>query len=185
MITLRKGTIEDAPFIAQMVMTALHLDYESDDRLYRQIIKLVKDEKTLYSWHRCVIATEGKECAGLCLAYDGKDYHERKIRSFTMPYDDGGTLGEEDSSLLEQEDEAGEGEFYIDSLAVAAKYRKHGIGKQLMLDAISRGKELGLLPTLLVDPENSNAIKLYTSLGFHYKRDMFAFGQIYHKYHHN
>lgn len=184
MITLRKGTIEDVPFIAQMIMAALHLDYKADDRLYRQIIKLVKDDGTLYSWPRCVIAVDGKICAGLCLAYDGKDYHERKMRSFAMPYDDGGTLGDEDPSLLEQEDEAGEGEFYIDSLAVTQEYRRHGIGRQLMLDAIKKGQELGLSPTLLVDPENPNAIKLYTSLGFRYKCDIFAFGQIYHKYHH-
>lgn len=183
MITLRKGTKEDAPFIAQMIMTALHLDYKADERLYGQIVRLVKDDKTLYSWHRCVLAVDGETCAGLCLAYDAKDYHERRVRSFTMPYEDGTTLGEEDRSLLEQEDEAGEGEFYIDSLAVAPEYRKQGTGRMLMLDAINRGKELGLSPTLLVDPENPGAIRLYSSLGFRYKRDMFAFGQTYHKYH--
>lgn len=182
MITLRKARKSDDTFIARMVLAALHIDENSDTRLCRHIKDLVEDEGTLYSWHRCIIATDDDESVGMCLAYDAADYHERRLRSFTMPCSDGKSVAEDNTSLLEQEDEAGEGEYYIDSVAVVASHRRGGIGRTLMADAIAKGKALQLRPTLLVDPANTNAVKLYTSLGFRYERDIFAFGQIYHKY---
>lgn len=182
MVILREGKKEDAPFIAEMIMAALHIDCNKEEKMYQHVIKAVEDENTLYSWNRCVAAVEGEECVGLCLAYDAKDYHERRIRTFTMTFEDGKSFADNDPTLLEQEDEAGEGEYYIDSLAVCTSRRHQGIGKLLMKDAIKEGTRKGLRPTLLVDPNNPNAVALYTSLGFTYKRDIFAFGQVYHKY---
>ena len=143
---------------------------------------LVEDDGTLYSWHRCCIAMDGTENVGLCLAYDAKDYHERRIRSFSMKCSEGLSVSEYDPSLMEQEDEAGEGEYYIDSLAVVESHRHYGIGRKLMNYAITTGKGLNLRPTLLVDPDNTGAVKLYTSLGFRYERKIFAFGKFYDKY---
>lgn len=182
MITLRDGKKEDAPFIAKMIMAALHIDFNKEEKMYQHVIKAVEDENTLYSWNRCVVAIDDEECVGLCLAYNAKDYHERRIHTFTMPFDDGKSFADNDPTLLEQEDEASEGEYYIDSLAVTTNHRKQGIGRTLLQHAIIKGKELRLTPTLLVDPNNINAVKLYSSLCFHYERDIFAFGQTYHKY---
>lgn len=182
MITIRQACPPDIAFISSMILTALHIDASDNERLYHHLIDLVEDDHTLYSWHRCRIACKDGQNVGLCLAYDAKDYHERRIRSFSMPCSDGKPVSADDKSLLEQEDEAGEGEYYIDSLAVVETCRGQGIGRLLLQDAIDRGIRLGLHPTLLVDPDNASAVKLYSSLGFSYSRDMFAFGQIYHKY---
>lgn len=182
MITLRDGKKEDAPFIAKMIMTALHIDFHKEAKMLQHVSKAVEDENTLYFWNRCVVATDDEEYVGLCLAYDAKDYHERRIHTFTMPFDDGKSFADNDPSLLKQEDEASDGEYYIDSLAVATNHRKQGIGRTLLQHAIITGKNLRLTPTLLVDPDNTNAVKLYSSLGFHYEHDIFAFGQTYHKY---
>ena len=182
MITLRKGTVQDAPFIATMVMMALHIDKTENQDLYHRMVEIVEDDYTLYSWHRCCIAMDNDVCVGLCLAYDAEDYHERRARTFSMKCRDGKSFGDENHALLEQEDEAGEGEYYIDSLAVVASHRRHGIGRMLLSHAITEAGKQNLRPTLLVDPDNPNAIKLYSSLGFEYKKDSFVFGQVYHKY---
>ena len=182
MITIRKGKTTDAPFIASMIMQALHIEKEHNTELYQHIIEFAEREDTLCSWHRCYIATNNNVCVGLCLAYDAKDYHTRRVKTFTMKCRDGKSVSQYNKSLLEQEDEAGEGEYYIDSLAVVSSYRGHGIGKQLLSHAVKEADNLGLRPTLLVDPANTNAIKLYTALGFKYEHEQFAFGQIYHKY---
>ena len=80
------------------------------------------------------------------------------------------------------EDETQEGEFYIDSLAVLPEFRRRGIAQELMKAQIKRGSEMGLpIATLLVDPENPNAQKLYYNLGFKYSEDVYAFGQIFWK----
>lgn len=182
MITIRPATKDDAAFIAQMVMMALHIDHTHETKMYRHLTHITAMNDTLYAWQRCSIACDGDICIGLCLAYDAVDYHERRLHTFSLPAEDGSTFADNEPSLLEQEDEAGAGEYYIDSLAVSASHRKQGIGKLLLQHAIEEGKKQKLTPTLLVDPDNTNAVKLYSSLGFHYERDIFAFGQIYHKY---
>lgn len=182
MIEIRKATKSDIPFISAMILMALHIEKKDNERLYNHLSDLVEDEHTLYSWQRCRIAYDNNISVGLCLAYDAGDYHERRLRSFSMPCSDGKPVSEDNRSLLEQEDEAGEGEYYIDSLAVVKTHRHCGIGRLLMADAIENGKRQNLTPTLLVDPNNVNAVKLYSALGFCYSHDIFAFGQIYHKY---
>ncbi len=182
MITIREAHKEDACFIASMVLAALHIDEHDDARLFHHMIDLVEDEGTLYFWQRCHIATDEGVPVGLCLAYDGKDYHERRLRSFSMPCSDGKPVSENNESLLQQADETGEGEYYIDSLAVVSSCRGKGIGRQLLVHAIAQAKEKGLRPTLLVDPANTSALRLYTSMGFKYGYGQFAFGMTYHKY---
>lgn len=85
--------------------------------------------------------------------------------------------------LAHAEDETCKGEFYIDSLAVLPEYRRMGIGRQLMKAQMEYGLRKGLRhQTLLVDPENPKAQRLYESLGFRYESDCYAFGQTYWKW---
>ena len=77
------------------------------------------------------------------------------------------------------EDETQSGEYYIDSLAVVPRFRSRGVGRGLLLQAVEQARRLALCPTLLVDPDNPRAQKLYTSVGFHHEGEIFAFGQIY------
>ena len=77
------------------------------------------------------------------------------------------------------EDETQSGEYYIDSLAVVPRFRSRGVGRGLLLQAVEQARRLALRPTLLVDPDNPRAQKLYTSVGFHREGEIFAFGQTY------
>lgn len=185
MIELRKATIEDCEFIAKMVMMALHITEEDNERLYNHMVELVRDRKTLYYWERCIIAIDddcNNKPVGMCLAYDGVDYPERREYSFSFVCTDGKLLSENNSDLLCQPDEAGWGEMYVDSLAILPEYRGKGIGRMLLMDALKRSVKLALMPTILVDPNNESALKLYKSVGFEFGEEMRVFGVNYHKY---
>lgn len=182
MIELRKATCGDSTFVAKMVMMALHITEEDNPRLYNHMVELVEDEHTLYHWSRARIACDGDTRVGLCLAYDGGDYHERREYSFSFVCKDGRPVSENNAELLVQPDESGVGEYYIDSLAVVPDYRGKRIGRMLIMDALRHSAELALRPTILVDPNNGAALRLYRSVGFVYAEEMRVFGELYHKY---
>lgn len=182
MTELRKATSGDCDFVARMIMMALHITEEDNERLYNHMVELVEDEHTLYYWERCTIACDGDTPVGLCLAYDGVDYHERREYSFSFVCKDGSPVSENNSALLTQPDESGCGEMYVDSLAVIPEYRGKGIGRMMLMDALRRSAQSALMPTILVDPNNEPALKLYQSVGFEYCEEMEVFGELYHKY---
>ncbi|MBM0745742.1 GNAT family N-acetyltransferase (plasmid) [Phormidium sp. CLA17] len=58
------------------------------------------------------------------------------------------------------------GSFYVSNLAVSARYRNQGIGRQLLSQCIAEA-EIALSPIFIsVDVSNVRAQKLYKSLGF-------------------
>ena len=77
------------------------------------------------------------------------------------------------------EDETVAGEYYIDSLAVAPTQRGKGVGAALLAQGVAQAAQLGLRPTLLVDPDNPGARRLYEAGGFRESGAVTAFGQTY------
>ena len=171
---IRKATSADAEFIAKMVIMALHMEKEGEEgeRLLRHITELVMDEGSLYHWSRAVVI----DGIGACVAYDGTDYHPRRVRSFSFVCSDGLPVVEDNSSLLAQPDETQAGEYYIDSLAIMPEYRGKGYGSLFLQHAIKQGIDIGLIPSLLVDPTNTGAVRLYSSLGFEGESTLHVFG---------
>lgn len=182
--TFRWATKADAPFIAWGVCCALHT--HPSEKLLQYIANEVcsREADILYSYRNALLALVEDRPVGLCLCYDGEGYHERRLRTFALfdqsPVDDTES-DEPDMDLENAEDETQAGEYYIDSLAVLPEFRGHGIARQLMLKQIEHGRSLGLPSTLLVDPANPPALRLYESLGFQYHSDCYAFGMIYTK----
>ena len=173
-IELRWATPDDAMFVAWGVCCALHR--EPDESFLPYMAKVCSLENVLYSYKHALIAWMNEEPVGLCLCYDGADYHEMRIRTFAYFPE-----SNEEMDFEHMEDESGPGEYYIDSLAVKPEYRGKGIAKALMKKQIESGIEKGLKCTLLVDPDNPGAQKLYKSLGFEYSQDCYAFGQTFWK----
>ena len=182
--TFRWATKADAPFIAWGVCCALHT--HPSEKLLQYIANEVcsREADILYSYRNALLALVEDRPVGLCLCYDGEGYHERRLRTFALfdqsPVDDTES-DEPDMDLENAEDETQAGEYYIDSLAVLPEYRGRGIARQLMLKQIEHARSLGLPSTLLVDPANPPALRLYESLGFQYHSDCYAFGMIYTK----
>ncbi len=179
-IEIRPATLDDCLFVARGIGMALHIEMP-EERL-PLVASICEREDVLYSYKNTLIAWDGDTPLGLCLAYDGENYHEIRIRTFALFAAISDKEGN-DMDLENAEDETEAGEYYIDSLAVMPEYRRLGIGRLLMEAQIKRGRQLGFTHfTLLVDPANPNAQKLYSQLGFRYESDCYAFGQIYWKW---
>lgn len=132
-------------------------------------------EDVLYSWRNTLIAELDGTAVGMLTAYDGRYYHEMRLRTMALVKEH---LGVEFPGM---EDEAVAGEYYLDSLAVMPHYRGRGIGRELLRRGIAQGQDLGLSVTLAVDPCNDRAKALYHSLGFRPRGTLFIFGHNYDK----
>ena len=160
LITLRKATQADARFIAENVLRALHIE-ETDDSHIEHLAGISRRDDTLYSWRNATIALYDGVPAGLMVAYDGARY--RSMRDITFPmiriY-----VGDDYNSM---DDETCAGEFYLDSLSVLPEFQRRGIASALMQEMLRLRDEAGIpLATILVDPENDTAYRLYTKNGF-------------------
>lgn len=159
-ITLRRATADDARFIAENVLRALHIE-ETDERHIRVMADISHREDTLYSWRNATIALYEGVPAGLMVAYDGARY--RRMRDVTFPlirmY-----VGDDYNQM---DDEACAGEYYLDSLAVLPEFRRRGIASALLQQMFRQRDEAGIpLATIAVDPDNDTAYRLYLRSGF-------------------
>lgn len=179
-LEIRPATRDDCRFVARCVCMALH--HNLPDEELPGVAAICAREDVLYSYRNALIGWLDDVPVGLCLAYDGDGYHEVRLRTFAafaaLHPDE-----EDDMDLANAEDETEAGEYYIDSLAVLPDYRRRGFARQLMQAQIAHGQQLGhSCFTLLVDPDNPNAQRLYRQLGFEHQGDCYAFGQIYWKW---
>lgn len=172
-ITLRKASVTDARFIAENVLRALHID-EPDEQNIRHLADICSRDDTLYSWRNATIALYDGIPAGLMVAYNGALY--RQMRDVTFPlilrY-----VGD-DYNLMD--DEAGAGEFYLDSLAVLPQFCHNGIASALIREMFRLRDAAGIpLATIAVDPDNDTAYNLYVRNGFRHQGHISVFGTTY------
>ena len=174
-ISFRNATIDDALFIARGFHMAMLYEDASTEQISTFSRNICVREDVLYSWRNTIIAEVNGKCAGMLTAYDGRYYHDMRIRTMELVKQH---LGVEFPGM---EDEAVAGEYYLDSLAVMPEYRGRGIGRHLLHQGIEKGRMLNLDVTLAVDPINGRAKKLYRSLGFIPSGTLFIFGHDYEK----
>ncbi len=182
---LRPATPDDAPFIAKVMIEAIHRDTLLNDGAlkseyqdtFQHVLPVVLRTDTLYSWKHATITEtqDGTPMAGI-IAYEGKIYKELRHTTFALLAD---LLDFEPEAM---DDEARPGELYIDSLATMPPYRGTGIGRTLLQYWIEAGKKQGLTPTLAVSPENPRALALYERLGFRDAGPLFIFGENYRRF---
>ena len=182
-MTIRKATIDDAPFIALVVVEALGDDIMErypehiggqDRRKLELLADSIRQDNTLYSWRHTIIAqdNDGKPLGAL-VAYNGDDYMQMRKRTFSM-------LDELITFNVESMDaEAQPGELYIDSIAVMPNARGKGIARQLLQYGIGVAREMRLPAVLACEPNNHGAKALYESLGFKHEGELFIFGHHY------
>ena len=172
--TIRPAHPADAACIATLIMEAMNHDccqwwagpYHTLDDFHQLMTCLVQRTDSQYSYLNTLVAVVDDEVIGVCTAYDGGRLHQLRqafidgaLKSFGM-----------DHSHID--DETSAGEFYIDSLCVAAPHRKQGIAAALIKATIEKARSLGMPSVgLLVDCGNPKAEHLYTQIGFHHKDD--------------
>lgn len=162
-LNIRKATKDDAPLIASVVAMAIgeegtkHYCGDNYQSVLEQIACL---DNSQYSYRNAIVAEVNGIPAGAAVAYDGADLY--KLRDVTLKY-----IFDHTGKTHNIEDKTDASEVYLDSIAVIPEYRGLGVGKKLLfaLKEIAfneYGKNLGLL----VDFENPDAERLYTSVGF-------------------
>lgn len=168
-ITIKCAAVAHSADIARLIMLAMSDDCcrylagdgHTLDDFRRMMERLVRMDDSQYSWRNALVALDGDgTVAGACVAYDGVSLHRLRQRFF-----------EAASECLQRDftgidDETFPGEYYIDSLAVYPQYRRRGIAAALLKAMSQRAFEAGLPAALLVDKQNPNAERLYSSLGF-------------------
>ena len=181
-VQLRDATLDDAPFIARVVLAGIDmLDIDAvlpDEQraIFEHLIEICRMDDTLYSYCNTRIAEVDGKPVGALVAYDGACYAKMREKTFGLVQQTSGM------DLSRNAMETGPGEFYLDSMAVLSDYRGVGIGKLLMHDRMEFALDNGFQKvTLLVDKDKPRLQEYYQSEGFSFSKEMFVFGAWYNK----
>lgn len=181
-ITIREAVLDDAPFIARVVLAGidmLEIDAVLPDEqcgIYEHLIDICRMDDTLYSFCNTHIAEIDGVPVGALVAYDGARYAQLRETTFGLVQQTSGM------DLNKNAMETGPGEFYLDSMAILSDYRGVGIGKMLIRDRMDFALNNGFQKvTLLVDKDKPRLQKYYESEGFVFSEEIFVFGSMYHK----
>ncbi len=168
-IIIKCAAVAHSADIARLIMLAMSDDCcrylagdgHTLDDFRRMMERLVRMDDSQYSWRNALVALNGDgSVAGACVAYDGADLHRLRQRFFEAASE---SLQRDFTGI---DDETFPGEYYIDSLAVYPQFRRRGIAAALLKAMSQRAFAIGLPAALLVDKQNPNAERLYSSLGF-------------------
>ena len=179
---IRNATNSDTPFIARVMLAGIGmLDIEDElpqeqQSAFDQFVDVCRMEGTLYNYRNTRIAEVEGQIVGALIGYDGGRYAAMRAKTFGLVQQNFGM------NLGQNAMETGEGEFYLDSMAILPEFRGQEIGKRLMRDRMEWAKNNGFAAvTLLVDKDKPRLRKYYESLGFRFKEALFVFGSWYDK----
>ena len=180
-VTIRDAREDDAEFLAQVILAAAHLSdmgaattASTDTASIGDLTAICRRTDTLYSWRNARIACACGKRAGAMVSYPGDIYIA--ARSITFPLLPGLTQAQIDATDIETLPD----EWYLDSLAVLPEFRRAGIGKMLVMDAIARGRNAGYAQfTLLAEKSSTHLVEYYTRLGFGIESEKLYLGNAY------
>lgn len=167
------ATKDQAPEIANLIIMAmtdeccLYFCGEGHglEDFRKMMVSLVEADVSQYSYKNTLVAMVSGKVVGVAVSYDGGRLHKLR-RAFIAAAKE--YLGKDHTAM---NDETQAGELYLDSLAVLPDYRHLGIAKKLLLAIKKRADRMHLRVGLLVDKDNSEGNKFYTSVGFQYDGD--------------
>ena len=183
-VSIRDAHEDDAEFLAQVILAAAHLSDMGADTANSTatdtpngngaLTAICRRTDTLYSWRNARIACACGKRAGAMVSYPGDIYVD--ARSITFPLLPGLTQAQIDATDIETLP----GEWYLDSLAVLPEFRRAGLGKMLVMDAIERGRNAGYAQfTLLAEKSSTHLVEYYTRLGFTIESEKLYLGNAY------
>ena len=178
-ITIRAAQLSDAPIIAKVVAMAIGDEVALNDYCGENYIdvltEIARTEATQYCWQNAIIAECNGIVAGAIVGYDGAQLEPLREGTFNILRN---TIGRVPTIAAETE----AGEYYLDTLAVMPQFRGKGVGRILINALCERASSEGHERVgLIVDTDNPNAERLYTSQGFKRVGERIFFG---HKMHH-
>ncbi len=163
-ITIRSARVEDAATIARAVAMAIGdkealRAYCGDDYM-AVLTQIAATKDTQYSWQYALVAEVDGTAAGAVVGYDGDDLQSLREGTFAIVRQLTGRVPN-----IANETEGGE--YYLDSVGVLPEFRGLNVGRTLVREFCNK-----VFATqhncvgLIVDSNNPQAEKLYTSLGF-------------------
>lgn len=163
-IITRRATREDAEIIATAIAMAIGdecaLRNYCGEEYMAVLADIARTEETQYSWQYAIVAEVDGVVAGAVVGYDGAELQRLREGTFTLLRR---CIGRTPNIV----DETEPGEYYLDSIGVLPQYRGDGVGRALVEALCSRAFAEGHnCVGLIVDQENPDAERLYTSLGF-------------------
>lgn len=181
-ITIRDAVAADAPFIARCVWAAIEMLHIEDDvpdemrEVFNYLVDICLMDDTLYSYRNAAVAEVNGCVVGALVAYDGARYAAMRKTTFDLVEKNMGVKLEHNVM------ETGEGEFYLDSLAVMPQFRGLNIGKMLMQNRMELARGLGIgKVSILVDKDKPRLQAYYESLGLALAEEIFVFNSWYNK----
>ena len=177
-ISLRPAVPEDADAAAALIYeTALSLgDYlfgqTGPEGTIRVLSILFREKGHLFSHQLTTLAAEGDEVVGLAQSLPAADLWKAGVglmRACWKCFGLRATIrGLRRGLPLAFEPDAKDGEFYVDTLAVAPAHRDRGIGLALLRDAERQAREKGFpVCSLSVMLHNTDALRFYKRAGYH------------------
>lgn len=163
---IRKAIQSDALAIAELMLLAMEdivfqfIGMRDREEALRFLVHFTERDNNQYSYQNCIVIEENNRVLGMANIYDGSQLHT--LRKPIEMY-----IKRHYHRLFSVEDETQVGEIYLDTFAINPQTQGKGLGSFLLKSVIqdvvyTQSKTLGLL----VEPENSNAKKLYAKLGF-------------------
>ncbi len=172
MLIVRRGTSNDRQDFANLIiLSAPYFPTVFGDRIAEALKNMFYTQGNLFSWEHTYFAEVDGKVAGMVCGYDWQTKRKEEIRTGLLLFKNLGiSILLKIPLLLRLSSTIGsfdKGCYYISNLAVYPKYRKHGIGSNLIeiieKEAIALGSKKILLD---VEKDNYNAIRFYKKKGF-------------------
>ena len=187
---IRRAKIEDQDVVIELVVEAIEnlsnifTGYEENSLAKKKLKDLYSLSKNRFSYDSCLVAEIDGEVAGSIMAYPGvemKKLNEPLIEKLKERFKDNEEVFREFSQAIQESKEAFDDEYYIDNLAVVAKYRGRGISRALIEEVEKEGFTQGYNRiSILADINNEKAFSIYKKMGYVEDCELAVLGHTYH-----
>ena len=187
---IRRAKIEDQDVVIELVVEAIEnlsnifTGYEENSLAKGRLKELYSLSKNRFSYDSCLVAEIDGEVAGSIMAYPGvemKKLNEPLIEKLKERFKDNEEVFREFSQAIQESKEAFDDEYYIDNLAVVAKYRGRGISRALIEEVEKEGFTQGYNRiSILADINNEKAFSIYKKMGYVEDCELVVLGHTYH-----
>ena len=179
---IRLAEKKDAKELSELIWIVLKdmelpiLNKIPEKQLKRLVQEAMQDENYRYSYRRGIVCIRENQIAGVSYGYKGElepfvDQPLTKIME---------EAGFKNSSLFNDK-ETQPGEWYLDTLVTAAKFRRQGVAAELMTALPDHAKAQGeTIIGLNCDLENESAKQLYEKMGYQKVGERTLSGHHYH-----
>lgn len=176
-INVRLARLDDAPFVAPLIVDAIdeianRLTGEDEPKaILDSLEELFKRTDNRHSYKNTYIAENDGGVAGIMVVYGGDQAAvlDGNLEQWLV------TKG---ANVKTIEVEARPDEFYIDTICTAPQFRGHGVGTTLLKHADTIAKEKGYQKvSLSVEKQKERARHLYEKMGFVFSEPWMIIGE--------